>query len=315
MKTFFAVCLATLCCLISSTAHTQNLALGKKAYQSSTPYPNMGQAGKAVDGNTDGNWSNGSVTHTNSEANPWWEVDLGAMYDIEKIRVWNRTDCCSERLHYHVIEFFDEGHKYLGQINNTQGAAGKQMLENSDIKQKGRFVRITLYNGPECLSLAEVEIFGNGYSDAGKYIARVELDDLKCIVSGDGNGEETEYYGSIWVSERVATSGHWFGNLFKNNTNNTIDLSAGVSKLFPNTYVDYEFRAPRGIGYVADELILHAMLKDYDTTSGDDDCGSAKEHIRLNALRPGGKYNYTLNLSAEGDQSQVRFTVTVIKVQ
>ncbi|MEM7537185.1 MAG: lamin tail domain-containing protein [Chloroflexota bacterium] len=31
-------------------------------------------------------------------ANDWWEVDLGAVYDIREIRITNRTDCCADRL-------------------------------------------------------------------------------------------------------------------------------------------------------------------------------------------------------------------------
>ena len=52
----------------------------------------------ARDGNTDGDWRNGSVTHTELDANAWWEIDLGASRSIDQIFVWNRTDCCAERL-------------------------------------------------------------------------------------------------------------------------------------------------------------------------------------------------------------------------
>jgi hypothetical protein len=58
----------------ASTVST-NLALNKPATQSSDPFG--GHAGKAVDGNTDGNWANGSVTATNSDAQAWWQVGLG----------------------------------------------------------------------------------------------------------------------------------------------------------------------------------------------------------------------------------------------
>src|SRR3954452_15332870 len=52
-----------------------NYALGKPATQSSTGWG--GAASRAVDGNTDGNFFDNSVTHTLLEANAWWEVDLG----------------------------------------------------------------------------------------------------------------------------------------------------------------------------------------------------------------------------------------------
>ena len=72
------------------------------ANQSSTA--NGGDAGRAVDGDTDGDFSNGSVTHTANELQPWWEIDLGAVYPLDSIRLWNRTDCCGSRLSdFHVL--------------------------------------------------------------------------------------------------------------------------------------------------------------------------------------------------------------------
>ena len=51
----------------------------RAATQSSTfpGYPTAGAA-SAVDGNTDGNFFDGSVTATNLDPNAWWQVDLGA---------------------------------------------------------------------------------------------------------------------------------------------------------------------------------------------------------------------------------------------
>ncbi len=40
----------------------------------------------------------GSVTATNPDLNAWWQVDLGASASLRSVVVWNRTDCCSERL-------------------------------------------------------------------------------------------------------------------------------------------------------------------------------------------------------------------------
>jgi RHS repeat-associated protein len=73
----------------------QNLALGKPSAQSSTALG--AAASRANDGNTDGNFADGSVSHTNLEYLPWWYVDLGSSQQITSINVWNRTDCCSSR--------------------------------------------------------------------------------------------------------------------------------------------------------------------------------------------------------------------------
>src|SRR5262249_21706644 len=73
-----------------------NRAQGKPARQSTTAFD--GTAERAVDGNTNGDFFEGSVTHTEFENNPLWEVDLGSQYIITGFEVWNRTDCCAERL-------------------------------------------------------------------------------------------------------------------------------------------------------------------------------------------------------------------------
>ncbi len=73
-----------------------NVALGKPARQSSTYQ--AAEARFAVDGNTDGVFQHGSVTHTQNGPDEWWEVDLGKVYPIDRIALWNRSDCAGERL-------------------------------------------------------------------------------------------------------------------------------------------------------------------------------------------------------------------------
>lgn len=69
----------------------ENLARRGKATQSST-YA-QGAAARAIDGDTDGNYSNESVSHTAAnQSDPWWEVDLGQESPIDRIAIWNRTD-------------------------------------------------------------------------------------------------------------------------------------------------------------------------------------------------------------------------------
>ena len=68
----------------------KNIAKGGKATQSSD-YPN-GPAKNAIDGNTSGDFSRNSVTHTQEEAKPWLEIDLGSEKPIDRIQFFNRTD-------------------------------------------------------------------------------------------------------------------------------------------------------------------------------------------------------------------------------
>lgn len=68
-----------------------NIAQSRPSLQSSN-ISAEGHAAVAVDGNTDGDWNHGSVTHTKLEQDPWWEVDLGKSQEIRSIEIWNRTD-------------------------------------------------------------------------------------------------------------------------------------------------------------------------------------------------------------------------------
>ena len=75
----------------------ENVARGRPATQVSTTHD--APAARAVDGVTEGGFFvANSVTHTATQADPWWEVDLGEDLPIERIVVWNRTDGVGTRL-------------------------------------------------------------------------------------------------------------------------------------------------------------------------------------------------------------------------
>jgi len=67
-----------------------NVASQGKASQSSTD--GGGDASRAIDGDTNGNFDAASTTLTKSQDNPWWEIDLGTDTSIEEVAIWNRTD-------------------------------------------------------------------------------------------------------------------------------------------------------------------------------------------------------------------------------
>jgi len=78
-----------------------NVALKKPTVQTTTN--GGGVSARAVDGDTNGNWRDGSVTHTSvGRPNPAWEVDLGAAMAIEKIVVWNRRGSSTRLNGVHV---------------------------------------------------------------------------------------------------------------------------------------------------------------------------------------------------------------------
>lgn len=146
---------------------TTNLAQGKGASQSSTY--EVAAAGRAVDGNTNGTYSAGSVTHTASSAQQdWWQVNLGKSSRIDLIQLWNRTDCCTDRLqNFHVlISASDMTGRSLADLLSDPKVIQRKVSATTAVSTigipvngLGQYVRVQLA-GQNFLSLAEVQVFG-----------------------------------------------------------------------------------------------------------------------------------------------------------
>lgn len=135
----------------------KNLAKGKPTKQSSNYSSSMGLSKNAVDGNTNGNWSSGSVTHTGANRQAWWEVDLEKVFSIDTIMVYNRADCCSTRLSNFNVIITHNGKETWNQ--NHPGSAKQKTTFAVPKNVKGDKVKVQL-QGSNYLSLAEVEVFG-----------------------------------------------------------------------------------------------------------------------------------------------------------
>ncbi|XP_077989192.1 uncharacterized protein LOC144443540 [Glandiceps talaboti] len=142
-----------------------NVAKGKQAAQSS----NYGDAyaGRAVDGNANSAWSGGSCSHTNSDQNAWWRVDLGKEYPVDHVIVTNRMDCCHDR-------FLDAEVRVGNEISNFGGNSRCGSLVGTDrIKQEtlnfrcasgvtGRYVSVQLKDRKNYLHICEVKVMSPG---------------------------------------------------------------------------------------------------------------------------------------------------------
>lgn len=147
-----------------------NLALGQAAEQSSTY--GLGIAAVAVDSNTNGSggpWENAEIIHTQREDQPWWQVDLTSQSEIHEVLLYNRTDCCQDRLSDFYVFYSDEAFPPDASLTDLLGAesASNNFFEGPvgefvrvPIYGEGRHVRIQLTGSNEILHLAEVEIWG-----------------------------------------------------------------------------------------------------------------------------------------------------------
>lgn len=140
---------------IPSTGGETNLALTGTASQSSTAH--NGIAGRANDDNTNGNYNNGSVTHTATENNPWWEVELAAVSTINDITIWNRTNCCGTRLSQFTVSILDASRTTVFTRSYTTAPSPSRDISVGGVS--GKYVRVQLDNRNP-LSLAEVQVFG-----------------------------------------------------------------------------------------------------------------------------------------------------------
>ena len=151
-----------------------NVALGKETSQTSTNWD--GPSHLAVDGNTDGNYKNDSVTHTDEHSDGefiYWKVDLGGSYLIDRIAVYHRDDIncadvftgdCKKRSQGFIVEIQDENGSVMWNWQHQTSVvteSPKFLLVNPLALGNSVWVKLML-DGQTIrqLSLAEVEVYG-----------------------------------------------------------------------------------------------------------------------------------------------------------
>jgi hypothetical protein len=132
-----------------------NLALDGIATQSST-YGDA-DASRAIDGNTDGDWSKRSVSHTRGEPGEWWQLHLKRRARVTKVIIFNRTDAVGDRLRNFRVLLRDGKKDVFSR--DIVGPVGR--IEEIELPANitSDFVRIQM-NGAEFLHMAEVQVWG-----------------------------------------------------------------------------------------------------------------------------------------------------------
>ena len=109
-------------------ASGENIAPRGTATQSSIDHG--GKPERAIDGNKDGTYANSGQTHTaEKDREPWWEIDLGSMTPIETVILWNRTDCCSDRLKGFRIQILDDNRDTVWERQSEEEAKETHEVE------------------------------------------------------------------------------------------------------------------------------------------------------------------------------------------
>jgi hypothetical protein len=135
-----------------------NVAIGKPATQSShSPWSQENDAAGAVTGVLPARFG----FHTKEEPAPWWQVDLLAVYFIDRIVLHNRRDGWQERARSVVVDVSADGCSWqlvhAGMVFFTDGEQGALTLPlRGEIP--ARYVRVSLAE-KNALHLAQVEVF------------------------------------------------------------------------------------------------------------------------------------------------------------
>ncbi|CAC9585911.1 hypothetical protein, partial [uncultured Gammaproteobacteria bacterium] len=102
-----------------------------------------------------------SITHTQKEQGAWWQVDLGSKKNINQIIIYNRTDCCVDRLSNYQVSVSNTAdfstHVYRKDFHVTPNP--KKIIKLGTQGKQGRYVRVQLLD-KNFLSLAEVQVMG-----------------------------------------------------------------------------------------------------------------------------------------------------------
>ncbi len=136
-----------------------NLALDRPTLQSSN-FGALYTSNRAVDGVTQSDFDTAPGVITQDETNPWWQVDLGAVYPLHAVRLFNRGNNTGSRLtdfSVHISDFpFSDGNAEAASYR-YRSTAGPETVIN--LYRNARYLRIQL-NGTNHLQLAEVQVFG-----------------------------------------------------------------------------------------------------------------------------------------------------------
>eukprot|EP01124_Arcella_intermedia_P010101 TRINITY_DN1664_c0_g1_i6.p1 TRINITY_DN1664_c0_g1~~TRINITY_DN1664_c0_g1_i6.p1 ORF type:complete len:516 (+),score=100.75 TRINITY_DN1664_c0_g1_i6:37-1584(+) len=210
-----------------------NIALGKTATQICDFSPYLWLANAAIDGNSDGNFDAGSLTHTcNQPSAPWWQLDLGTNMVFNKIKIHNRRDGASERLSNFDIILKDSAGKVVKQTH-FDGWTGTEWCSTACYTAEvliwsfqpvfAQYVviikKVKTAGVVEYLSLAEVEVLQTSVNLAlGKTASQPTSWATNMGASGAIDGKNDGLYSGSCAHTLEAINNTWQVDLFTPST-------------------------------------------------------------------------------------------------
>ncbi|XP_053391645.1 uncharacterized protein LOC128554388 isoform X2 [Mercenaria mercenaria] len=139
-----------------------NVAQDKQTSMSSIYHGHDGT--KGIDGNTNQDFGQGSCFHTEEETDPWWQVDLGDIYDIVNVTLFNRvvgqcdTGGCNRATDLSLSIGTTLESMYI--VGTVPGPINDIHTFKFPEGKEARYVRVTLEGQNKVLHLCEVQVFG-----------------------------------------------------------------------------------------------------------------------------------------------------------
>ena len=163
---------------------SENLALFQPTTQSTDGYGRTGA--QAVDGEL------ATFSHTNlGDLDPWWEVDLGGAMWVESVTLYNRLDCCRERLYNLTVSLSDDaGAVYTSEVLNPVDSPSDPGDLEVSVAATGHTLRVSKEpvggtNSSEWLTFAEVVVTGSESAPYSEWIG-TDVGDVMRDVSDEG---------------------------------------------------------------------------------------------------------------------------------
>uniref|UniRef100_A0A673HFY5 Fucolectin tachylectin-4 pentraxin-1 domain-containing protein n=1 Tax=Sinocyclocheilus rhinocerous TaxID=307959 RepID=A0A673HFY5_9TELE len=106
-------------------------------------------------------------THTETETNPWWRLDMTDLQIIQEVIITNRMDSCFEQINGAEIRI---GNSLENNGNNNpicakiSGIPAGQSVSYSCGGMKGHYLNVVIPGYSKNLTLCEVRVYGNGTS-------------------------------------------------------------------------------------------------------------------------------------------------------
>jgi hypothetical protein len=126
----------------------------------------VGAASNAVDGNIQTQFAGGSCMHAEAwTPNPWWRVDFGREVEVTGVRVYNRGDCCQERLQGFSVNVGNSATDVLGNaacaVNQDAPLSAPYIADvTCDAPVIGQYLYIRLEGTKRTLHVCEVQVQG-----------------------------------------------------------------------------------------------------------------------------------------------------------